>query len=108
MKEKREDRMAAFAFRCFPKRIDIPVALRDQPFDACQTSARLADALRRSGIRVLGDLQGRKVGDFAWQRNCGFNTLHELDSLVAAFNLWQRTRLVWKMELIAVAPPTAP
>ncbi|PYK12572.1 MAG: hypothetical protein DME64_16275 [Verrucomicrobia bacterium] len=38
--------------------------------------------LRRSGVRVLGDLQGRKVGDFAWQKNCGFNTLHELDSLV--------------------------
>jgi hypothetical protein len=82
MKGKCEDRMATFAFRCFPKRIDIPVALRDQPFDACQTSARLAHALRRSGIRVLGDLQGRKVGDFASQRNCGFSTLHELDSLV--------------------------
>ena len=82
MKGKCEDRMAAFAFRCFPKRIDIPVALRDQPFDACRPSARLAQVLRRSGIRVLGDLQGRKVGDFAWHRNCGFNTLHELDSLV--------------------------
>jgi RNA polymerase sigma factor (sigma-70 family) len=74
--------MAAFAFRCFPKRIDIPVALRNQPLDACQTSARLANILRRSRIRVLGDLHGRKVGDFARQRNCGFNTLHELDSLV--------------------------
>ena len=82
MKGKCEGRMAAFAFRCFPKRIDIPVALRDQPVDACQTSARLAHVLRRSGIRVLGDLQGRKVGDFACQRNCGLNTLHELDSLV--------------------------
>jgi hypothetical protein len=30
---------------------------------------------------VLGDLHGRKVGDFAWERNCGFKTLHELDSL---------------------------
>ena len=79
---KCEEHMAAFAFRCFPKRIDIPVALRNQPLDACQTSARLANVLRRSRIRVLGDLQGRKVGDFAWQRNCGFNTLHELDSLV--------------------------
>jgi len=82
MKGKCEDCMTAFAFRCFPKRIDIPVALRDQPFDDCQKSARLADVLRRSGIRVLGDLQGLKVGDFARQRNCGFNTLHELDSLV--------------------------
>ena len=82
MKEKCEDRMTAYAFRCFPKRIDIPVALRDQPVDACQTSARLAHVLRRSGIRVLGDLQGRKVGYFACQRNCGLNTLHELDSLV--------------------------
>ena len=79
---KCEDPMAAFAFRCFPKRIDIPVRLWDQPLDAYQTSARLADVFRRSGIRVLGDLQGRKVGDFAFRRNCGFNTLHELDSLV--------------------------
>jgi hypothetical protein len=79
---KCEDRMAAFALGCFPRRIDIPVSLRKQSLDACQMSPRLADALRRSGIRVLGDLQGRKVGDFAWQRNCGFNTLHELDSLV--------------------------
>ena len=76
------DRMAGFAFSCFPKKIDIPVALQNEPFDAYQTSARLAHVLRRSGIRVLGDLQGRKVGDFAWQKNCGFNTLHELDSLV--------------------------
>ena len=76
------DRMAGFAFSCFPKKIDIPVALQNQSFDAYQTSARLAHVLRRSGIRVLGDLQGRKVGDFAWQKNCGFNTLHELDSLV--------------------------
>jgi len=44
-------------------------------------SRRLANVLRRSGIRVLGDLQGRKVGDFARKRNCGFNTLYELDSL---------------------------
>jgi integral membrane sensor domain MASE1 len=82
MKGKCEDRMTAYAFRCFPKRIDIPVALRDQPVDACQTSARLAHVLRRSGIRVLGDLQGRKVGYFACQKNCGLYTLHELDSLV--------------------------
>ena len=82
MKGKCEDRMAAYAFRCFPKRIDVPVALRDQPVDTCQTSARLAHVLRRSGIRVLGDLHGRKVGYFACQRNCGLNTLHELDLLV--------------------------
>jgi len=79
---KCEKRMVAFEFRCFPKRIEIPVGVRGQPFDAWQTSARLAHVLRRSGIRVLGDLQGRKIGDFAWQKNCGFNTLHELDSLV--------------------------
>jgi len=74
--------MAGFALSCFPKKIDIPVALRDQPFGACQTSSRLADVLRRSGIRVLGDLQGQTVGDFARQKNCGFKTLHELDSLL--------------------------
>src|SRR5207253_1948152 len=45
---KFEKRMVAFEFRCFPKRIEIPVALRDQPFDTCQTSARLAHVLHRS------------------------------------------------------------
>jgi RNA polymerase sigma factor (sigma-70 family) len=79
---KCEHHMAAFASRCFPKTIDIPATLRKQPLEACPTSARLADVLRRSRIRLLGDLHGRKVGDFAWRRNCGFNTLHELDSLV--------------------------
>src|SRR6266513_6130679 len=78
---KCEDRRAAFAFRCFPRRIDIPVGLRKQSLNASQMSRRLANVLRRSGIRVLGDLQGRKVGDFARKRNCGFNTLYELDSL---------------------------
>jgi hypothetical protein len=34
---------------------------------------------------VLGDLQGRRVGDFAWKRNCGLITLQELDSLASAF-----------------------
>ena len=79
---KCEDRTAAFAVRCFPKRIDIPVGLRNRPLAAYHTSPRLADVFRRSDARVLGDLQGRKVGDFAFQKNCGFNTLHELDSLV--------------------------
>jgi hypothetical protein len=78
--------IAAFAFRCFPKTIDIPAGLRDQSLEAwsgsCRISVRLSDVLRRSGVRVLGDLHGRKVGDFAWERNCGPKTLHELDSLV--------------------------
>jgi Sigma-70, region 4 len=73
--------MAAIAFHSFSKTIDIPAGLRRQPLEAWQTSARLNGLLRRSGIRVLGDLHGRKVVDFAWERNCGFKTLHELDSL---------------------------
>jgi hypothetical protein len=73
--------MAALAFHSFSKTIDIPAGLRRQPLEAWQTSARLNGLLRRSGIRVLGDLHGRKVVDFAWERNCGFKTLHELDSL---------------------------
>jgi hypothetical protein len=32
---------------------------------------------------VLGDLHGRRVGDFAWERNCGAKTLQELDSLAS-------------------------
>lgn len=72
---------AAFGLRCFPKTIEIPSGLQDHPVEACQTSRRLAGVLRNSGVRVLGDLHGRKVGDFAWERNCAFKTLHELDLL---------------------------
>jgi hypothetical protein len=86
--------IAAFAFQCFPKTSDIPAGLQDQPLDtwsgSCRISPRLADVLRRSGIRVLGDLHGRKVGDFARERNCGFKTLHELDSLVRRAQFWEK------------------
>jgi Sigma-70, region 4 len=73
--------MTAIAFHSFSKTIDIPAGLRGQPLEAWQTSVRLTAVLRRSGVRVLGDLHGRKVDDFAWERNCGFKTLHELDWL---------------------------
>ena len=73
--------MAAIAFHSLSKTIDIPAGLRGQPLEAWQTSVRLTAVLRRSGVRVLGDLHGRKVDDFAWERNCGFKTLHELDWL---------------------------
>jgi hypothetical protein len=81
--------MAAFASRCFPKTIKVPARLRARPLEALsrdrKISARLAHALRRSGARVLGDVNGRRVGDFAWIRNCGFKTLQELDSLASGF-----------------------
>ena len=80
--------MGALAFHCFSKTIDIPAGLRRQPLEAWSgpegvrgISVRLTSVLRRSGVRVLGDLHGRKVVDFAWERNCGAKTLHELDSL---------------------------
>src|SRR6266496_6296607 len=72
----------ASALRCSSKTIDIPASLWSQPLEAWQISVRLTGALQRSGIRVLGDLHGRKVGDFALKRNCGLKTLLELDSLV--------------------------
>lgn len=73
--------MPALALHSFSKAIEIPAGVRDQPLDACQTSARLSSMLERFGINVLGDLHGRKVGDFAWERNCGPKTLYELDLL---------------------------
>jgi hypothetical protein len=80
-----------FAFRCFPKTIEIPADLQHLPLDtrsgSCRVSLRLADVFHRARIRVLGDLHGRKVGDFAWERNCGFETLHELDLFVSAVAL---------------------
>src|SRR5215470_14155558 len=73
--------MPALALHSFAKAIQIPAGLRDQPLGAWQTSARLSALLERFGIRVLGDLHGRKVVDFAWEKNCGPKTLYELDLL---------------------------
>jgi hypothetical protein len=71
----------ALALHSFSRAIEIPATLRGQPLDARQTSARLSAVLDRFGIRVLGDLHGRKVVDFAWEKNCGPKTLYELDLL---------------------------
>jgi hypothetical protein len=71
----------ALALHSFSKAIEIPASLRNQPLDAWLTSARLTAVLDRFGIRVLGDLHGRKVVDFAWEKNCGSKTLYELDLL---------------------------
>jgi len=73
--------MPALALHSFSKAIEIPARLHSQPLDAWQTSARLTTLLSRFGIRVLGDLHGRKVVDFAWEKNCGPKTLFELDLL---------------------------
>ena len=73
--------MTALALHSFSKAIEIPAGLHNQPLDAWQTSARLTTLLDRFGIRVLGDLHGRKVVDFAWEKNCGPKTLYELDLL---------------------------
>ena len=73
--------MPALALYSFSKAIEIPARLHNQPLDAWQRSARLTTLLSRFGIRVLGDLHGRKVVDFAWEKNCGPKTLYELDLL---------------------------
>jgi hypothetical protein len=71
----------ALALHSFSRAIEIPSDLRDEPLDAWPTSARLNAVLERFGIQVLGDLHGRKVVDFAWEKNCGPKTLYELDLL---------------------------
>jgi hypothetical protein len=73
--------MPALALHSFSKAIKIPASLRGQPLDTWQTSARLTAVLERFGIHVLGDLHGRKVVDFAWEKNCGPKTLYEFDLL---------------------------
>src|SRR5438067_8031158 len=73
--------MPASALHSFSKAIEIPAMLHNQPLDTWQTSARLTTLLTRFGIRVLGDLHGRKVVEFAWEKNCGAKTLYELDLL---------------------------
>jgi hypothetical protein len=73
--------MPALALHSFSKAIKIPASVRDQPLDTWQTSARLTAVLERFGIHVLGDLQGRKVVDFACEKNCGPKTLYEFDLL---------------------------
>jgi hypothetical protein len=71
-----------FNLQSFLKPIHIPADLRVRAIEHMAMSVRLAGVLRRSNIRVLGDLHGCKLDDFAWQRNCGYKTLHELDALV--------------------------
>jgi len=73
--------MPALALHSFSKAIEIPARLHSQTLDAWPTSARLTTLLSRFGIRVLGDLHGRKIVDFAWEKNCGPKTLYELDLL---------------------------
>jgi hypothetical protein len=73
--------MPALALHSFSKAIEIPARLHNEPLDGWPTSARLTTLLSRFGIRVLGDLHGRKVVDFAWEKNCGPKTLYELDLL---------------------------
>jgi len=73
--------MPALVLHSFSKAIEIPARLHNQPLDSWQTSARLTSLFSRFGIRVLGDLHGRKVVDFAWEKNCGPKTLYELDLL---------------------------
>jgi hypothetical protein len=68
----------------FPRRLRFQSIFSTSQLEALpcrQIGARLAHVLRRSGVRVLGDLNGQRVGDFAWRRNCGLKTLKELDSL---------------------------
>jgi len=62
--------------------IHIPEDLRGQAIERTAMSVRLAGVLRRANIRVLGDLHGCNLDDFAGQRNCGYKTLRELDALV--------------------------
>jgi Sigma-70, region 4/Bacterial RNA polymerase, alpha chain C terminal domain len=74
--------MTVLTFNSFLKPIHIPADLRGQVIEGMAMSVRLAGVLRRANIRVLGDLHGCKLDDFAWQRNCGYKTLHELDALL--------------------------
>jgi Sigma-70, region 4 len=85
---------AVFVPCCFPTTITIPAPLRYRPLEALsgnyRLSARLTHVLHRSGVRVLGDLNGRRVGDFARKRNCGLKTLQELDSLSWRVQSWPK------------------
>jgi hypothetical protein len=74
--------MTSLIFNSLLKPIHIPADLRGQAIEGMAMSVRLAGVLRRANIRVLGDLHECKLDDFAWQRNCGYKTLHELDALV--------------------------
>ena len=78
--------MTSLIFNSFLKPIHIPADLRGQAIESMGMSVRLAGVLHRANIRVLGDLHGCRLDDFAWQKNCGSKTLHELDALVRQAN----------------------
>ena len=73
--------LPAVALNSFSTTIEISARLRNKSLGAWQKSARLTALLNRFRIRVLGDLHGRKVVDFAQEKNCGPKTLYELDLL---------------------------
>ena len=88
--------ITTFASRCFPRTIKIPARLRYRTLEVLpgsrRISTRLSHVLQKLGVRVLGDLHRRRVGDFAFQRNCGLITLQELDSLASAFTYQPSSR----------------
>ena len=65
-----------------PDRINIPEHLEFKPVAAFRLPARLRHLLQYAGIRLLGDLDGKRLSDFAEYRGCGKNTLRALRHLL--------------------------
>ena len=65
-----------------PDYICIPEHLKSKPIAAFRLPARLRHLLQYTGIRLLGDLDGKRLSDFADYRGCGEETLRALRHLL--------------------------
>lgn len=65
-----------------PDDIRIPEHLKSKSVAAFRLPARLRHLLQYAGIRLLGDLDGKRLSDFAEYRGCGETTLRALRHLL--------------------------
>ena len=65
-----------------PDYISIPEYLRATPVGGPGLSERLRNLLRYAGIRLLGDLDGKRLSNFEPYRGCGQGTLWELRCMI--------------------------
>lgn len=67
--------------------IFIPTTERGRLVAEFPLSVRLANILQVAGVKLVGDLQGRSLAEFARVRNCGKTTLEELQGIVRRLQL---------------------
>ncbi len=69
------------------RQLFVPTSDRGRSIHEFPLSVRLSNVFDPAGIRLLGDLNGRRLSEFARVRNCGSKTLNEISTLVRTLQL---------------------